>query len=260
MVDAENFELHLLGTWSLLAGGRVVHLQLREQRVLALVGLGGPQSRASLAGLLWPDSPEERSRANLRTSLMRLRRSLGAAVDTRRDIVGLSPSFAVDVGRLRAVLDRVEAGADEAAKEPATVLRVLRSPDLLAGWYDDWVLGERERLRHRRLWALERLSHVCLDAGRAADSVTFAAEAVELEPLLESVVSLHIRALLLDGNLTAALREYHRFRERLRTELGVGPPAALTHLLRSAKAQRTGPGTAGPALVVPSRSPPRRRP
>ena len=255
MVETTTYELHLLGPWSLHEGGRLRRLQLREQRVLALLGLRGPQPRVSLAGLLWPDSPETRARANLRTSLMRIRRVLGDAVEIRRDDVGLSPSVSVDVDVLREYLDRVEARADEAASEPAATLRVLRCPDLLVGWYDDWVLGEREKLRHRRLRALERLGWQCLTTGRAADSISFAEEAVELEPLLETAVSLHIGALLVDGNLTAALREYRAFSERLRVELGVRPPAALGDMVRAAKAERAGPATSRDAPAPAERGP-----
>lgn len=244
---AVGYELHLLGAWSLRCDDRSVRLQLREQRVLAVLGLRGPQSRGALAGLLWPDSPEDRARSNLRTSLVRLRRALGEAIGTGRDDVGLSDAVAVDVTLVRSVLDMVETEPEEVAAEPVSVLRVLRAPDLLTGWYDDWVLEERDRLRHRRFRALERLARVSLAAGRPADGVGFAEEAVRLEPLLESVVSLHIRALIDDGDLSAALQEYRRFRDRIRAELGVGPPRALTEMLLSAKAERSG-ASAGLAL------------
>jgi DNA-binding SARP family transcriptional activator len=89
---------------------------------------------------------------------------------------------------------------------------------------------------------LERLARVSLDNGHPTDSVDFAVEAVRLEPLVESAVALHIRALLGDGDLSAALREYRRFRDRIRGELGVGPSRTLTELLLRAKAERSGAG------------------
>jgi DNA-binding SARP family transcriptional activator len=125
------------------------------------------------------------------------------------------------------------------------------------GWYDDWVLTERERLRHRRVRALETLAAVSLDAGRSAESISFAEEAAKLEPLLESAVTLHVRALLHDGDLTAALAEYRAFRQRLDAELGVTPPRALTHLLREAKAQRLAVGEPAATRIVPRIAPAR---
>ena len=252
-----TYTLSLLGSWGLRVDGETLHLHLREQRVLALLGLRGHQSRTVLAGLLWPDSSEERARASLRTSLMRIRQRLGGAICVRRDDVGLSEGFTVDVATLRSTLDRIEDAGRDATPDLTPALQILREPDLLVGWYDDWVLTERERLRHRRVRALETLAAVSLDAGRSAESISFAEEAAKLEPLLESAVTLHVRALLHDGDLTAALAEYRAFRQRLDAELGVTPPRALTHLLREAKAQRLAVGEPAATRIVPRIAPAR---
>jgi DNA-binding SARP family transcriptional activator len=243
-VHGSVYELNLLGPWSLRCGGRIVDLRVREQRVLALLGILGPQTRGALAAMLWPESPEHRARSNLRTSLLRLRRQLGSTVGAGREDVRLSDAVAVDVSLLRAVLDMVETEPHEVSTDPLTVLRVLRSHDLLVDWYDEWVLEERDRLHRRRYLALERLARVSLADGRAADAIAFAEEAVRLEPLHEHAVTLHIDALLADGDLSAALREYRRFRDRIRDELGVAPPRDLTERLISAKAERAGVSTA----------------
>ncbi len=235
------YRLRLLGGWSLHLGDRTVHLQLREQRLLAVLGLRGPQCRAVLAGLLWPESPEDRARSNLRTALLRVRREMDGAVSTVHDEVRLSESVTVDVKLMRSILDMVESVPHEAASDPVAVLRVLRAPDLLSGWDDEWVLEDRESLHQRRFRALERLARASLDDGRPTDSVDFALEAVRLEPLVESAATLHIRALLGDGDLSAALGEYRRFRDRIRNELGVAPSRDLTEMLLRAKAERSGP-------------------
>ncbi len=234
-----GYQLRLLGAWSLQHGERHLHLQLREQRVVAVLGLRGPQRRGTLAGLLWPESPEDRARSNLRTALLRVRRELDGAVRTEHDEVRLSDAVTVDVTLLRSILDMSESMPDEAATDPVAALRVLRTPDLLLGWYDDWVIEDRESLHQRRFRVLERLARASLDDGRPTDGVDFAVEAVRLEPLVESAAALHIRALLGDGDLSAALREYRRFRDRIRCELGVGPSRTLTELLLRAKAERS---------------------
>ncbi len=239
-----GYQLRLLGSWGLHCGVRSLHLQLREQRLVAALGLWGPQSRAALAGMLWPESPEDRARSNLRTALLHVRREMDGGVATQHDEVRLCDAFTVDVTLLRSILDMVESVPHEAAADPVAALRVLRGPDLLVGWYDEWVVEARERLHQRRLPALEGLARATRDDGRPTDSVDFAVEAVRLEPLVESAVELHIRALLGDGDLSAALREYRRFRDRIRGELGVAPSRALTEMLLRAKAERSG-ATAG---------------
>jgi hypothetical protein len=58
--------------------------------------------------------------------------------------------------------------------------------ELLPGWYDDWVLLEREPLRQRVLHGLEALSRHLVRAGRFAEAVEAAMVAVAVEPLRES--------------------------------------------------------------------------
>jgi DNA-binding SARP family transcriptional activator len=249
-----EFELSLLGAWGLRSAGGVLHLHLREQRVLALLAVRGPQSRGVLAGLLWPDHPEERARASLRTSVRNIRQQLGGAVSAGRDHVGLSERVSVDVDAFRATLDRIEREPPASGSGRVSALHVLRAPELLSGWYDEWVAAEREHLRHRRVRALVTLARLSLEDGAPAESIGFAEQAAQLEPLLESAATLHIRALLLDGSLTAALAEYEAFRERLRAELGIAPPRALTELVREARAQRSTRGAGRMSPAAPSAS------
>ncbi len=78
--------------------------------------------------------------------------------------------------------------------------------DLLPGWYDDWVLLERERLRQRVLHALEALSRHLVAAGRIAEAVEAAMTAVGVEPLRESAQRAPVTAHLAEGNRVEARR------------------------------------------------------
>lgn len=233
------YELGLLGTWTLTVNGSMTHVQTREQRVLALLGLRGPQTRSAAIGALWPDTTEARARSNLRTALAVVGQRVGSIVWADRETVALAPSVRVDVHVLNACLDEIEQTPGELALNGATTLRLLRAPDLLHGWYDDWVLAERERLLHRRVRALQWLAESNLTAGHAAGALGFAEEALALEPLLDSSVILQVRAMLLEGNLGAAMQTYTGFRDRLRRELGINPPSVLTDLIVSARAERS---------------------
>jgi DNA-binding SARP family transcriptional activator len=57
---------------------------------------------------------------------------------------------------------------------------------LFPGWYDDWVLLERERLRRLRLHALEVLADKLVREGRYGEAVQATYAAVRTEPLRES--------------------------------------------------------------------------
>jgi DNA-binding SARP family transcriptional activator len=103
--------------------------------------------------------------------------------------------------------------------------------DLLPGWYDDWALIERERLRQRTLHALEALSKHLSRAGRFADAVEAAILAVTAEPLRESAQRVLIEAHLAEGNLVEARRGYQAYRDLVNRELGVEPSKGLLTLL-----------------------------
>src|SRR5690242_21218853 len=69
--------------------------------------------------------------------------------------------------------------------------------DLLPGWYDDWVLMERERVRQRLLHALEALSGQLAQVGRCAEAVDAAMmRSEEHTSELQSHVNLVCRLLL----------------------------------------------------------------
>jgi DNA-binding SARP family transcriptional activator len=99
------------------------------------------------------------------------------------------------------------------------------------GWYDDWVLVERERLRQRMLHRLEELSRRLASAGRFADAVEAAIVAIGAEPLRESAQRVLIEAHVAEGNLSEARRIWREYRDLIHRELGVDPSGALLTVL-----------------------------
>ena len=93
--------------------------------------------------------------------------------------------------------------------------RAPSQADLLPGWYEDWVLFERERLQQVRLDALESPWRAARSP-RATRRPALAAarEAIAIEPLLESAHAVAIQAHLLGGNRSAAVREYQEYRRQ----------------------------------------------
>jgi hypothetical protein len=71
--------------------------------------------------------------------------------------------------------------------------------DVLPGWYDDWVLIERERLRQRVFHAMEQLSREMVRQGRFAEAVEAALVTVSAEPLRESGQRVLIEGHLAEG-------------------------------------------------------------
>ncbi len=104
--------------------------------------------------------------------------------------------------------------------------------DLLPYWDEDWVLLERERFRQARLHALEHHSERLLGQQRYGEALQAALGALAGEPLRESAHRLLIEVHLAEGNAAEALRQYHQYRELLRSELGIAPSSGLRQLVR----------------------------
>jgi DNA-binding SARP family transcriptional activator len=92
---------------------------------------------------------------------------------------------------------------------------------LLIGWYDEWVLPERDRVNDLRVHALEALVDRFIDCGRAREALRAARVATRVDPYRDSAHRATIRAFLAEGNPASALRHYERYRAFVRTELGI---------------------------------------
>jgi DNA-binding SARP family transcriptional activator len=230
----QRASLQLLGWWHLTRGGRPLHLGGREQRLTALLALRGRRPRVLVAATLWPDSLEGRSRASLRTAIKQTQEHAPGLLEADRATVGLSRDVHVDVdGLVRAM----RAGPAHQRKNPSALLSLLETAELLPGWYDDWVLYEREKLEQTMVRTLETMATSAYERGDLVTALHAARAASRMEPLLDAMRSIAIRARLGLGDLSGAVQEFRRYRRLLSQELGVEPPAELAALfegLRSA--------------------------
>lgn len=200
------------------------------QRLVAFLALSGMRDRDLVAGTLWPESPESRAHANLRTTLWRLRRVGADVIDATHDEVVLRGTT-TDVHDLTTYVSGL-LGGSRAPVLPG-MLRLLTGPALLPGWYEDWVQAERDRLDQLRVRALEAVSDRLLAAGRVAPAAEAARAAVRLDPFRESARCSLIRVQLAEADVAGAVREYAYYRDLLARELDVPPSGRITALLRS---------------------------
>jgi DNA-binding SARP family transcriptional activator len=221
--------LSLLGAWQLCVRDNTVDIGINGQRLLALLAVYGPSDRSHLSAVLWPDCSDQRAHANLRATLSRLhRRNVEHTIRLDNHVLSLQEQVWVDIHALIATASAVLDGARRTPDR--CTLRELCVNDLLVGWYEDWVLRERERLRQLRLHALEALSGQLLATGNTMAAVEAALEAVALEPLRESAHRAVIRAHLAEGNSGEALRQLGKLRRLLLEELGIQPSRLVADL------------------------------
>jgi DNA-binding SARP family transcriptional activator len=190
--------------------------------------------RAAVAGLLWPDVPESLAQGSLRSALWRVHKVAPGLIDTSGGALSLAEGVRVDVRDLDDWARQVQ--------DPRCCVGELKLPDvglcadLLPGWYDDWVLLERERLRQLRMHALETVARRLADAGRYGEALQAAYAAMRAEPLRESAHRVVIRLHLAEGNLCEALRAFERIRVLLADELGVQPSEQMVRLVGGVRA------------------------
>ena len=223
-----HIRLLLLGGFRLLHDGTPVVVPRGLQRIIALIGLRPGATRSHLAGLLWPEASEERALSSLRTALWRLRQDPCCPVRTTGDTIRLDPAVDVDVDELVGTAARVGDGADPGGTNDTLA---AGRHDLLPGWYDDWVLMERERLRQLRLHMLEQVARMRLAAGRHGEALQAALEAMAAEPLRETPHRLVVQIHLAEGNAFEALHAFYVYRDLILRELHLEPSAAMCALL-----------------------------
>lgn len=222
--------LTLLGQFSLAGDAGFIPVDPSSSRMMAALALCGPTSREELADLLWPGTERDRGLANVRTVLWRM----SAAV--RRLVVGspagmsLHPALDVDVRRMGVSQRRTEAPPVEIGFRFS--LDQLCAP-LLTGWYDEWVLVERDRVRARQIMLLECRVSSHLERGDVAAAVIDATWAVTVDPLNETAHQMLLRSHLAEGNVSEAVRHYLHLTGLLENELGVSPNPGTVELMES---------------------------
>lgn len=242
MLDAEGrtttagepplVHLRLLDGFSIEHGGDESHIPHSVRRLVAFLGVRGRCGRAEIVGTLWPDVPEAKAQARLRTVLWRLRRLTERPFVIGGESLSLSDDVSVDVRTFvttaRQVLNDGDGAPDRSALRDLTIMG-----ELLPGWCEDWVLFERERLRQLRLHALEAITRRLITVKRYSEAIEAAMMAVRLEPLRESATRALIVAHLAENNVVEAVRQFKSFRDGLTSELGLEPTPDLKRLVQS---------------------------
>jgi DNA-binding SARP family transcriptional activator len=200
--------LRLLGRFELRHGDVEVRLAPVGERLLAYLGLRGVTPRDAVAFRLWADHSEEHALACLRSTLWRLPKPDGAAlVCTDNARVRLADHVEVDIAHRRR---EVATWANGEPMPPGLTTRGFTA-DVLPGWYDDWLVLDRERHRQMRLHLLERMSTWLAGTGCYGEAIAAALEAVAADPLRESAHRCVVAAHLAEGNLHEAVRQTRHY-------------------------------------------------
>lgn len=229
-------ELRFLGGFEVIYNNKPLDL-LKSQKARALLAYlvltRTTHSRSVLAGLFWPEMPEDKARTNLRKAAGLLRKMLGPYFSLSRENI----AFRVDVPYRLDVADfedRLKRKTDFVQLESAIA---LYKGDLLAGFYlydapsfDRWLLAQQARLRELALNGLSLLVYHLGEQGDNQLAIRYARRLLEIEPWREDAHRNLMYYLALDGQRGAALMQYDVCVQLLREELSIDPAFETTTL------------------------------
>jgi DNA-binding SARP family transcriptional activator len=198
-----------------------------------------PHPREVLIELLWPEVAPQIGRTNLRRELCALRRQLeppgivpGAVIVADRLCLRLNPAACTtDVADFEALLQTAARARNrlEQAQRLAEAVELYRG-ELLPGYFEDWILPERQRLAEGFFGALRQLAAYHEEAGGLTEAVRWARRAAAADPLREEAHHLLIR-LLAAGRPEEARRQYRELERLLAQEAGSEPAPEIAEFI-----------------------------
>jgi DNA-binding SARP family transcriptional activator len=228
--------IHLLGGFAVEVDGQPVpagswkHRRSAELIKLLALAPGHRLHREQVMDTLWSGLSPEAAGANLRKATHHLRRALGTPdpVVIEGGFVALCPDWPVttDVEAFETAAKNALGAGPSACADAAGLYRGELLP---YDRYADWAFEPRERLRMRYVQLLKVAGQwdVVLDA----------------DPADEEAHRALMRRHIDEGNRQAAIRQFSRLREALRSDLGIGPDRSSVELY-------------GKALALEGRTPP----
>ena len=212
-----------------------------------------PHRRDTLAGLLWPDQPQQRARQNLRQALSHLRQAIEDQDDNliepfltvTRQTVQFNPAsdHVLDVAVFKSLVGQCQ---EHRHRRLETCLPCTRRMERMIALYqgsfleqffvsdssvfEEWALLERESLHREAVQAFSHLASYYERRGDYAQARQHVRRQVTLEPWREESHRHLMWLLTRGGQRSAALAQYETCRRALAEELGIEPTVETTAL------------------------------
>jgi DNA-binding SARP family transcriptional activator len=208
--------------------GLLAYLLLQRHRL---------HSREILADLFWGEQNPRKARGSLNTALWKLKKVLepeGILAGTYLKTpplggVGFNREshYWLDVEVFEEEINRILFRPVQTAEETCLVdlkkILDLYKGDLLEGFYSDWALRERERLRALYVKSLIYLLHYHGIHGDYEKALTYGHQILDLEPLREEIHREIMKLYAENGQRALAARQYEICRSTLARELRISP-------------------------------------
>lgn len=264
-----SLELSLLGPFQANLNGLPIttfeSIKVRALLAYLAVEVERPQRREALAGLLWPDWPQQAALRNLSYALADLRKNLGdrnvrpTFLLISRDTLQLNrqSDAHVDIWDF----DQLITNQQSKIIHLKSTISLYRGP-FLEGFslpdsapFEDWLGVMRDQVKRKMQQALSGLAETYAGQADYEQALPYARRQLELEPWLEEAHQQLMRLLALSGQRSAALAQYEACRKALKDGLGVEPGAETARLyeaIRDGTLETMGEKGASPAFLPPA--------
>ncbi len=245
--------LYLFGLPRIVYQGRAIEVERRKAVALMtyLALADQPQSRDTLATLLWPDLDQEHARAALRSTLPSLSSLVPESWLTadRQTIRLKRESVWIDAREFLALLAKSRSHQHPPDTLCADCLSMLEyaialyHDDFLTGFtladsveYDDWQMFQRGWLKRECAEALRKVAAFYGGEGHYDLALAYARRWLSLDPLHEPTQRMVMQLYAASGQRAEALRQYQACVTILDAELATPPEEVTTALYEAIKA------------------------
>ena len=253
-----ELQVRLFGNVSIQQNGRTSSFpsgKALELFCYLLIHRDRAHTRETLSEVLWPGGRSTAAKKYLRQALWQLNRmvrfgsdrngegaELPLMIDSGWVRINPNASWWLDVNAFERVYAEVRetAGHDLSERQANALEDVLDlyRGDLLATWYQDWCIRERERLQLTYLAMLDQLMGYCEAQRRYAKGLGLGQVILRFDPARESTHCQLMRLHYLAGDRTSAIRQYERCASVMSQEFGVQPSAGTVALYEQIRADR----------------------
>jgi DNA-binding SARP family transcriptional activator/predicted ATPase len=230
-----TWKIYLLGQFKLLGNDRTFELPSRPaQSLLAYLVLnaGVTHRREKLASLIWPEANETNARSYLRQALWRIGKSLEDASFSRDEYLKISDISVTFDNKSDYWLDvdlLWEGEKKHSLDEMIAIVQLYRG-ELLPGFYEEWVVLERDRLETAYHQKMNLLLEGLLQAGHWEEALKWSEQWIRLGHLPEAAFRAMLRAHAGFGDQGMLRVTYQRCVEALKRELDLEPSAETKRL------------------------------
>ena len=238
-------EVRLLGSFEIKYKKKLISIASRPSQSLfayLILSAGTSHRREKLAGMLWPDSLEEAARDNLRHALWRLRKALPSQPTNEyvlADDLSITFNASADYWLDAAALEKLDENAS--ADELMAILAAYQG-ELLPGFYDEWVVLEREHLYSIFEHHMARLMPLLQNERRWLDILEWGERWIKMGQKPEPAYRALMKAHAAKGDMSKVAATYERCVKSLR-EFGMEPSEQTKELYENLKSGKETPET-----------------